>query len=202
LRLQRRARAVRGAAVGPYLDDPYRQLTEALLQRPPQFAEILVRPERGGRRLFASLSEVRLTEEWLDRLEAQCRLFEEHFPFPLPAADDWALAGCHPGHGRELTLSAIFLTALANRLLNRPFAPQPLATGEMSVLHALVSRGGKANPELRAQTRSWLESLEPGGGAFGDFCLDLWEEEFCKVRTAELDPRYVGGLIVRLAAAL
>jgi len=202
LRLQRRARAVREAAVGAYLDVPYRQLTDALLQRPPQFAEVLVRPERGGRRLFASLREVRLTEEWLDRLEAQCRLFEEHFPFPLPSVDNWALAGCHPGHGRELTLSAIFLTALANRLLERPFAPQPLAAGELSVLHALVSRGGKVDPQLRSQTLAWLASLEPGGDAFGAFCLDLWEEEFCKVRTAELDPRYVGGLIVRLAAAL
>lgn len=198
LRLQRRARAVCETAVGPYLDSPYRQLTDALWQRPPQFAEVLARPERGGRRHFASLREVRLAEAWLDRLEVQSRLFTEHFPFPLPSADDWALAGCHPAHGRELTLSAIFLTALANRLLDRPFAPQPLAAGELPGLHALVSRGGQVELQLREQTRTWLESLEPGGAGFGDFCLDLWEEEFCKVHPAELDPRYVGTLIVRL----
>jgi hypothetical protein len=139
-----------------------------------------------------------LAEAWLDRLEVQCRLFTEHFPFPLPSADAWALAGCHPVHGRELTLSAIFLTALANRLLDRAFAPQPLAAGELPGLHALVSRGGQVDRQLRGETRAWLESLEPGGAGFGDYCLNLWEEDFCQVRPAELDPRYVGSLIVRL----
>ena len=51
----------------------------------------------------------------------------------------------------------------------------------------------KFDPELRTRTLAWLESLEAGAGTFGDFCLDLWEEEFCAVDSAALDPRYVGG---------
>ena len=198
LNLQRRAGAVRQAPCGAYLDGPYRQLVEALLQTPPQFAEVLVRPDRGGGRLFATLREVRLVEEWLARLEAQRRLFEDHFPFRLPPADDWKLTGCHPGHGRELTLSTIFLTALANRLLQRQFVPQPLSPGELPELHALISRGRGVDPQLRTQTRAWLETLEPQGGAFADFCLNVWEDELCDVSPAALDPRFVGGLIVRL----
>jgi hypothetical protein len=63
----------------------------------------------------------------------------------------------------------------------------------------LVSRDGRLDPQLRAQTVAWLDELVPGAGAFGTFCLDLWNEEFCAVQGGELDPRYLGGLIVRLA---
>ncbi|MCM2265131.1 MAG: DUF6178 family protein [Desulfuromonadales bacterium] len=198
LRLQRRARALQDSAIGPYLDRSFRALVSPLLQRRPHFPEVVVRPERGGMRPFASLREVRLVEEWLDRLDVQRRLFEEHFPFPLPAPEDWELAGCHPESGSELMLSTIFLTALANRLLGRPFAPQPLAVGELGELHAMVTRNGKLDPELRKQTSAWLDSLEPGGSIFGTLCFDLWEEEFCAVRAADLDPRYVGGMIARV----
>ncbi|NJC87361.1 MAG: hypothetical protein FIB02_02340 [Desulfuromonas sp.] len=198
LRLQRRARALRDSTIGPYLDRGFRSLTDALLQRRPQFSEVVVRPERGGVRPFASLHEVRLVEEWLDRLEVQRCLFETHFPFALPAPADWELDGCHPETGSELTLSTIFLTALANRLLGRPFAPQSLAAGTLGELHGLITRSGKLDPDLRRQTAAWLESLAPGGSRFGDFCLDLWEEEFCAVKAADLDPRYVGGVIVRV----
>lgn len=199
LRLQRRARAVQGSTVGPYLDRGDRELVAPLLQRRPLFPEVVVRPERGGTRPFAGLREVRLVEERLDRLEVQRRLFEEHFPFPLPEPEGWELENCHPQHGSELVLSTIFLTALANRVLGRAFSPQPLAAAELTELHARVSRGGKVDPELRSRTLAWLESLEAGAGTFGEYCLGLWEEEFCAVSCAALDPRYVGGLIVRLA---
>lgn len=199
LRLQRRARSVQALSIGPYLDREDRLLLEPLRQDRPQFPEVAERPERGGMRPFATLSDLRLVEDRLDRLEVQRRLFEERLPFPLPKPADWELAGCHPQSGGDLTLAIIFLTALANRLLDRPFAPQPLAGGDLADLHALVSRSGKLDPELRAQTLAWLESLEPGAGGFGRRCLDLLEEEFCALAPADLDPRYVGGLMVRLS---
>jgi len=197
LRLQRQAQVLQASPIGPYLDHPFRTLLTPLLQRRPQFPEVVVRPERGGMQPFSSLREVRLVEEWLDRLKVQRRLFEAHFPFPLPPPAAWQLAGCHPESGGELVLSTIFLTALANRLLDRPFAPQPLAPGELLGLHRLVSCNGKLDPGLRTRTLAWLESMESGAGWFGAFCLDLWEEEFCAVDSAALDPRYVGGMIVR-----
>jgi hypothetical protein len=94
----------------------------------------------------------------------------------------------------------MFLTALANRVLGRPFAPQPLPGAELAALHGLVSRQGRVAPELRRQTLAWLETLEPGGGDFGETCLALWEEGFCRIAAPDLDPRFVDGLIVRVAA--
>jgi hypothetical protein len=198
LRLQRRAQAVQKSVVGPYLDTPYRTLLDALLQRRPQFPESLVRPERGGRKPFTTLREVRLVEEWLARLEAQQHLFAEQFPFPLPPPAEWNLDGCHPSEGGELTLSTLFLTALANQLLGRAFAPGPLPAGELSELHGMVSRDGRLDTRLKQQTLAWLETLTANGSAFGDYALARWEEDFCAIAANELDPRYLGGLIVRL----
>lgn len=198
LRLQQRAKAVQKTAIWPYLDPPFRALLETLLQRRPSFPERLVRPERGGRRPFMALREVRLVEEWLERCEVMTRLFNEHFPVPLPHPEQWKLEGCHPGDGSELTLSTIFLTALANQLLGRAFAPLPLIGAELAELQQMVSRQGRLDPALRDRTVTWLESLTPGGGAFGEFALNRWDEEFCAVAQADLNPRYLGGLIVRL----
>lgn len=198
LRLQRQARAVEESTIGPYLDRPYRVVIDALLQRRPQFPVTLAEPGRSGLRPFGALRDVRLVEAALERLEQQRRLFETALPFQLLLPEEWLLAGCHPRHGSELTLAAIFLTALANRLLGRPLAPQPLAADELPALQALVSRDAQLDPQLRAQTLAWLDGLVPGAGAFGSFCLDLWNDEFCAVQGEKLDPRYLGGLIVRL----
>jgi hypothetical protein len=198
LRLQRQARVLQDASIGPYLDRPARVVIEALLQRRPQFPVTLAEPGRSGLRPFGSRRDLHLVGVALDHLAQQRQLFETALRFQLPLPEEWPLDGCHPRHGSELTLSAIFLTALANRLLGRAFAPQPLAVAELPALQDLVSRDGQLDPRLRLQTVAWLDELVPGAGTFATFCLDLWNDEFCAVQGPDLDPRYLGGLIVRL----
>ncbi|MCP3176979.1 DUF6178 family protein [Desulfuromonas sp. KJ2020] len=198
LQLQRRAKDLLASPLAPYLDGPFRALTDALCQRQPRFFEGLLEVNRGGQRPFTNLSEVTLAGEWLDRLEVQRQLFTEQFPFALPEAAALDLSGCMPDAAEDLALSDFFLTALANRLLGRTFVPEPIDADELPGLHALVSEGGQLRPALRQETAQWLESLVPGGGAFADYCLDLWQEEFCTLKPEDIDPRYVGGLIVRL----
>ena len=91
-----------------------------------------------------------------------------------------------------------FLTSLANKLLGREFQPLPIAEEELAGLHGMVSQTGVLNPRLREETVKWLDSLEPGGGDFAGYCLDIWEEEFCSIGFEDIDPRFVGGLIIRL----
>lgn len=198
LQLQRRAKVLLASPLAPYLDGPFRALTDALCQRKPRFFEGLLEINRAGQRPFTTLSDVKLAAEWLDRLEVQRHLFTEQFPFALPEPAALDLSGCMPDDAEDLALSDFFLTALANRLLGRAFVPEPLAADELPGLHALVSEGGQLRPALRQETVQWLESLVPGGGAFADYCLDLWQEEFCTLTPEDIDPRYVGGLIVRL----
>jgi hypothetical protein len=135
-------------------------------------------------------------------MELQQRLFEQslHFVLPDPAVADFS--GCQPERADDVTLVEFFLTALANKLLGRELLPLPIAEEELAGLHGMVSRSGKVHPRLREETVKWLESLQPGGGAFAAFCLDIWEEEFCAISAEELDPRFIGGLIVRLAPQL
>ncbi len=200
LRLQSRARALAGSAIGPYLDAPSRALITGLLRSRPALFEGLDRPDRGGHRPFAGRRDLESAASGLTGLELQRALFEGTLPFSLPAPADLDLSGCLPAAATDLTLADFFLTALGNRLLGRPFAPTPLPRRELEQLQGLVCRGGHLQPALRRETTAWLESLLPGAGIFGESCLDLWEEEFCALSVAELDPRYLRGLLVRLAA--
>lgn len=198
LRLQRRARKVLRSVVGPYLDAPQRSLVEALLQRRPRFFEGIEQPTRGGERPFQSLGDLRLAEAWLDQLEAQQRLFAERLPFALPLPAEVDLAGCLPAQAADLTLSDFFLTALANRLLGRSFAPLPIPQQELSLLQQRICAAGELVPALVEETTAWLESLEGGAGVFGAYALRRWQEEFCPLAVQELAPSLIGGLLVRL----
>lgn len=148
--------------------------------------------------MFAELFEIRAVEQWLARIELQRRLFEEglQFDFPVPAQLD--LNGCHPEEVEDVTLVEFFLTSLANKLLGREFQPLPIAEEELAGLHDMVSQSGALHPRLREETIKWLESLVQGGGDFARYCLDIWEEEFCSIGSADIDARFIGGLIVRL----
>jgi hypothetical protein len=198
LLLQRRVRKVLRSAIGPYLDPAFQAMAEALERKKPRFFEGLERPERGGERPFQSLADLRLTEEWLAQLEAQQGLFSSRLPFTLPPPDALDLSGCLPGQAADVTLSDFFLTALANRLLGRTFAPQPIAQQELPALHGRLCAAGRLADGLREETIAWLEALEPGAGAFGAYALQRWEEEFCPLPAQGLRPGMLGGLLVRL----
>ncbi|TYO98691.1 hypothetical protein EDC39_10553 [Geothermobacter ehrlichii] len=199
LRLARRARALAASSIAPYIDAPYRALLDALCRRRPECWEGAIEAGRGGFRPFARLAELRQVEECLERLEGQRRLFEEVLPFELPPPDELDLDGCQIDDASQISLSVFFLTALANQLLGGDFLPLPLPAAELATLHGLISRDGELDPELRRRLVERFESELAGGGAFADWCLAVWDEEFCNIDPADLDPRFVGGILVRLS---
>jgi len=198
LRLQRRALALQATPIAPYFDAKAKACLSALCRKTPRYFEGIGDPGRGGSRLFGELYELETAAHWLDKMEVQRRIFVDGLHFLLPEPSALELSGCQPDAAEDLSLTEFFLTALSNRLLGRDFLPLPLAEEELAGLHAMVSQGGVLNPRLREETVKWLETVTPGGGAFADYCLDIWEEEFCAVTFEELDPRFIGGLIVRL----
>lgn len=198
LRLQRRAQVVARSKAGPFLDRPFRALAEALVRNRPAYYEGLDDGgRRGGERPFTTLDEVRRAEEALADVEAQCRLFAGALPFPLPDADTLDLTGCVPSQVADLTLGGLLLTAMANRVLGRSFAPAPIAEAELPELQRLVSRDGLLDTRLREEFAGWLEGLLPGTRAFAAWCCERWQEEFCQVPAAQLDPRFLGGMLIR-----
>ncbi len=198
LRLQRLAVLVAKSTVAPYLDHKARACVAALNQRTPLFFEGIADATRGGTRLFANLTELHAADKWLARIELQRRLFEDALQFVLPEPALLDLSGCQPDQADDVTLVEFFLTSLANRLLGRDFQPLPIAEEELAGLHGMASQSGVLRPRLREETVKWLESLLPGGGDFATYCLDVWEEEFCSIGFEDVDPRFIGGLIVRL----
>lgn len=198
LRLQRRATAIGKTSIAPYLDMGAKACVTALAQKPPLYFEGISDPTKGGTRLFAELYEIQSSEQWLDRIELQRQIFEEGLHFELPDPEAFDLEGCQPDIASDVTLVEFFLTSLSNKLLGRDFLPVPLAEEELAGLHGMVSQSGELNPRLREETAKWLESLVPGGKTFAAYCMDVWEEEFCSIRFEDIDPRFIGGLIVRL----
>jgi hypothetical protein len=200
LGLRRRARALVASTIGPYLDGPFRALLTPMLAACPLFFEGLEREDLDGARFFSGIHEVRLCEEWLDLLEIQRRLFEDHFDFELVSPEEFDLEQSTLETAEDLTLSELFLTALANRLLGRPFRPQPVAAEDLPALHRIVCRDGELHPQLFEETISWLESLEAGAGGFAEYCLDVWQNEWCHLSPESMDPRYIGGVLVAKAS--
>jgi hypothetical protein len=192
LRLQRRARALAREPIFPWLDGPYRAFLDGLLRDKPLFCAAT---GRAGERPFASRSDLQAAEEQLAAIEGLRELFSGCLPLALPDRDGWDLRGCLPASVSELTLSDLLLTAFGNVLLERPFAPEPIPVADLPALQQRVSRDGRVDPALRNGLHAQLEALVAGSGVFADWCLDVWEEEFC---AADLDPRYLGGLIVRV----
>jgi hypothetical protein len=196
LSLQQEARHLLGSAIGAYLDGPYAALVKALQGRRPCYCIAFDGVTLAGELPFFTLRQVEATRQRLADVEVQRRLFQERFAFELPRRQELETNGTVADEFEQATLSDFFLTALANRLLGRDFVPAPISPSELPVLHRLIAENGRVSEALRQQTLDWLESLEPGAGSFGGFCLAIWDEEFCALDSTALDPRYIGGLLV------
>lgn len=197
LDLQQEARRLSISTIGPYLDGPYAALIASLQGRKPRYCIAFDETARAGDLPFSTLKQVEATRQRLADVEKQRRLFEESFPFDLPGSQGGEEESFGLTELDQLTLSEIFLTALANRLLNRDFAPAPIPPEDLSALHGLVVENGRVSKLLRQKTLDWLKSLEPGAEKFGTFCFSVWDEEFCSLDPMSLDPRYIGGLLIK-----
>ena len=196
--LRQRARAISQSLLGPYLDGPDAAVITALCQDKPRFFNGLMDETRADQRPFATMAEVTLVDEELQCIDMLQAVFGEQGLLPLGAPEDIDLDGCVPDLGSELTLSEIFLTALAQRIMGRDFAFRPFPIQELSQLHATLTHNDEAMTALRDETSRWLESQAPGTTPFVHYCLAIWESELCELEADDLVPEYVGGLVLRV----
>lgn len=197
LQLQRQARPLRNSAWAPFFSTADRHLLSALGGNKPQFYTGLNGSDLADIRPFQTLQELQTAAAALSRLELQVALLTEDLSFSPKVLADLDLSGCIPAQVADLRVSDLFLTALANRLLGREFAPQPVPLAELARLHQQVCHQGGLRTELLTQTAAWLEQLRPGGAALAQAWLGIWSEEFCPFDPHSLDPRFVSGLILR-----
>ena len=178
---------------------PTRRSSDLLQPNPPElFCGIRVDDPQQPEEIH-SLKQIDHVKSILQQIELQQTIFTELLHFDLAQPDPVDLNGCNIESEADLTLSDLFLTALANQLLGGDFSPQPLAASELPTLHRLLVKDSKLNPQLVEQVRDKLDTQLPGASTFADYCLEIWQEEFCQLQEAELDPRYLSGLIIRLS---
>ncbi len=191
------AKAVLATPVGNFLDGPYRRFIDSLQQNPPLlFRGIRVGDPQQPETIHTG-KQLDCIRAILKQLEDQQQIFSELLPIDLTREDFLNLENCNIETLDDLTLSDLFLTSLANQLLGGELIPQPLATNELKTLHRLLVLDGKLNPQIVQQVRQQLDEQLPGASIFADFCLEIWQEDFCRLHENDIDPRYLSGLIIR-----
>ncbi|MBS3919594.1 MAG: hypothetical protein KG012_12005 [Deltaproteobacteria bacterium] len=185
------------------LDPPYFDKMEGGLRKRPTFYRDGVSDD------FKDLRDLKEMEGFLESIEEVTSFFEEGLKVSPRSLKEMDWSGCHPERWQEITLSTIFLTALANRNLTENFKFEPI---ERVRLKGLLSRlferdvegKGVLRTEVRKELRQFLQSIETDSKrqqhlvAFLHFCLDRFEEEFGKIPSEEeIDPKFVKGLLVR-----
>jgi hypothetical protein len=185
------------------LDTPHFEKFEGILRKRPALYRDGVYED------FKSLQDIKETENFLEFVGTVVNFLREEMdvsPLELGRMD---FIGCHPETWREMTLSTIFLTSLANRILKGTFQFEAI---EQARLKDFLSRvferdaqgKGVIKMEIKNGLRDWLYSNEQEKVkrqhllAFQDFCLDLFEEQYGKIPPGEeMDPRFVKGLLVK-----
>jgi hypothetical protein len=157
---------------------------------------------------FKDLQDLKEMERFLESIEVIVNFLEKALNVSPRSFKEMDLSGCYPETWREITLSTIFLTASANRILTGTFKFEAIEKARLKDLFAHLfekeDQGkGVISMELRNGLEEWLSLMENDPQrrehlvAFQDFCLDLLEETLGKVPPGEeIDPRFVKGLLI------
>jgi hypothetical protein len=185
-----------------FLDPPYLERFEGILKRRPSL-------DRSGKvEDFKDLRELKETENLVETVEAVVHFSGKHLNVSPGYLKNLNLMECHPEDWRGITLSTLFLTALANQVLKGSFRFEAIEKAQLNDLFSRMfeknEQGkGRIKMAIKNGLRDWLESIENDENkrdhllAFRDFCLDLFELEFGKIPPGEeIDPRFVKGLLI------
>jgi Family of unknown function (DUF6178) len=184
-----------------YLDSPYREALEGFLLTAPRFYGGLDRSPSAMVRDFTEMRDLHIAYGVLAQLEAMAPLFAN-----LLGIDITSAAFRSQTAGREIQLSQILLTAMANQALDQSLRPEPLAVSRLSEVRnriltaatparlaepfrrmAQETLSRRLDDELRKRTEDFVRS-----------CLSLLEEEFSEIKaSASIDPRYIRSLLLR-----
>ncbi len=165
--LQNKARELLVGPIGPYLDYPEQLFLDALLENPPVLYCEATANEPSSLQSICTSNALERTKLRLLQIGDLQRLFDK-LPFALP----------NPETETELpSLSMLFLTAIANRILGRAFSPEPLTAEDLLLLKAQTMENEEVSAEFRRQVQSVPEKLDISCQIFIDFCLACWQED-------------------------
>jgi hypothetical protein len=169
-KLQTQAEKIRRSPIYPFLDYPELLFIDSLLQNPPYLYQEAFEEKSSHLQPITTIKELALIESRLTQVNSLQELFSVKLPFELPEPD--------PDADGNLSLSGIFLTAVANQLLQRDFTPAPLTTEDLSQLKAKTFVDDLISETFCDELSTSMKQLAPECDFFVQFCLDIWEQIF------------------------
>ncbi len=160
--------------IGKLLDYPEQLFIDSLRQKPPYLYQEARDDRPSQLQEISTLSDLALVDRRLAQIRQLQDLFTRQLPFDLPEEDEFA--------GAELSLTSLFLTAIANQLLGRPFAPAPLTIDLLPELCEKSLQTDDLQPGFHQDVHQLVDSLCPGCEFFSQFCLECWFEELTAYR--------------------
>jgi hypothetical protein len=159
-----------------------------LVEQPPALYREATSDQPSDLQAIASCKFLELVDNRLEQIEALQLLFCTQLPFQFPVTTE--------DSADQPSLSALFLTAVANQLLGRPFTPAPLPPEDLLLLRAQTLPEQQLAPEFIASIHELIQQLSDKCGFFIDFCLNCWQEDLQRVDPAKLDSTFPVCLLI------
>jgi hypothetical protein len=185
------------------LDPPHFEKFEGILRRRPALYRDWSYQD------FKTPQDLKEVDDFLESMKTIINCLGKELKVSPLSLKEMDLSGCYPDDWREITLSTIFLTSLANQILIGTFQFEAIGhTHLKDFLSRVFERNaqgkGGTKMEVKNGLRNWFYSIEGEDLkrqhllAFQDFCLDLFEVQYGKIPPGEdVDPRFVKGLLIR-----
>jgi len=168
-RCQEQAQKIADDSLYPYFDYHEQLFIDSLLQDPA----VLYLNDADGQpeklQKIITSEQLEQTQSKLDQITALIELFTSIFPFSLPIPDD---------ESHYPTLSAVFLTAVANQLLDRGFSPAPLNKEDFAALRHKTFVGETISESFKQNIFASMAHYQTECHFFAEFCLECWEHIF------------------------
>ena len=186
-----------------FLDPPHFEKFEGILRRRPTLYRNWVYED------FKNPQDLKEADDFLEWIKTVITFLGDELKVSPLYLKEMDLSSCYPDDWREMTLSTIFLTSLANQILKGRFQFEAIGQAQVKDFLSRVfdrdAQGkGVIKVEVKNGLRDWLRSVEGEELkrqhllAFQDFCLDLFQVQYGKVPPGEeVDPRFVKGLLIR-----
>jgi len=188
LKHQQRAKQLIKGPLGSYFDFPEQVFLDSLLENPPVLYRAADEDRPSDLQAIDCLKVLEQAERRLLQVENLQRLFLEELPFhPAPPEGETA---------EQLSLSGLLLTAVANQLLGRSFAPTPLQPKDLLQLKAKTIQNDRLAPGFENMIHSLVENFSLNCGAFVEFCLDCWQEDLRDLSPEKLIGFFPASLII------
>jgi len=164
--IRNRAHRLVSGALGARFDYPEQLFLDALQEQPPVLYLAASADAPSDLQAISTMKIFRQVNQRLQQIEELEQLFTDVLPFAVGSVTS-----------EDATLSTLFLTAVANQLLGRPFTPKPLASEDLILLKAQTMKAGNIVPEFVQKIHSIIEQSDLNCQFFIEFCLECWQED-------------------------